>query len=143
MASHTVDAGTTAQPAGVSTVRISALGGGVIAVLRVAMGFVFMWPFLDKMFGLSYSTASDKAWINGGSPTKGFLSGVDVGPFESFFHSFAGAWWANVAFMGALFAIGLALILGVALRLGRGRWHGASGVDVGGILADGPVHLRG
>jgi thiosulfate dehydrogenase [quinone] large subunit len=81
------------------------------------MGFVFMWPFLDKLFGLGYSTASDKSWINGGSPTKGFLSGVDVGPFQSAFQSFAGAWWANLLFMAGLFAIGLALILGVALRI--------------------------
>lgn len=117
MSSHTVDGATSVQPGGVSTIRIAPVGGGVIAVLRVAMGFVFMWPFLDKLFGLGYSTPSDRAWINGGSPTQGFLSGVDVGPFESFFHSIAGAWWANVLFMAGLFAIGLALILGVALRL--------------------------
>ena len=117
MSSHTVEGSTSVQPTDVSTVKITQLGGTAVAVLRVAMGFVFMWPFLDKLFGLGYSTASDKSWISGGSPTNGFLSGVDVGPFESFFHSFAGAWWANILFMGALFAIGLALILGVALRL--------------------------
>ncbi len=116
MASHTIDGTTSAQP-DVSTVKITQLGGGVIAVLRVAMGFVFMWPFLDKLFGLGYSTSSDKSWISGGSPTKGFLSGVAVGPFESFFHSIAGVWWANLLFMAALFAIGLALILGVVLRI--------------------------
>lgn len=117
MASHTIEGTTSVQPVDVSTVKITQLGGTVIAVLRVAMGFVFMWPFLDKLFGLGYSTASDKSWISGGSPTKGFLSGVDVGPFQSLFQSFAGAWWANILFMAALFAIGLALILGVALRL--------------------------
>ena len=117
MSSHTVAGSTSVQSTDVSTVKITQLGGTAIAVLRVAMGFVFMWPFLDKLFGLGYSTASDKSWISGGSPTKGFLSGVDVGPFESFFHSIAGVWWANILFMGALFAIGLALILGVALRL--------------------------
>jgi len=117
MSSHTVEGSTSVQSTDVSTVKITQLGGTAIAVLRVAMGFVFMWPFLDKLFGLGYSTASDKSWLSGGSPTKGFLSGVDVGPFESFFHSFAGAWWANILFMGALFAIGLALILGVALRI--------------------------
>jgi thiosulfate dehydrogenase [quinone] large subunit len=117
MANHTTEGTTSVQPTDVSTVKITQLGGTAVAVLRVAMGFVFMWPFLDKLFGLGYSTASDKSWISGGSPTNGFLSGVDVGPFESFFHSFAGAWWANILFMGALFAIGLALILGVALRL--------------------------
>ena len=43
-----------------------------LAVLRVSMGFVFLWAFLDKAFGLHYSTPSSKAWIHGGSPTKGF-----------------------------------------------------------------------
>jgi thiosulfate dehydrogenase [quinone] large subunit len=57
-----------------------------------------------------------KAWIHGGSPTKGFLSSVAVGPFESTFHSWAGAAWADWLFMAGLLGIGLALVLGVALR---------------------------
>ena len=44
-----------------------------LAVLRVATGFVFLWAFLDKTFGLGYSTPSAKAWIHSGSPTLGFL----------------------------------------------------------------------
>src|SRR4051812_195332 len=70
-----------------------------LAVLRYATGFVFLWAFADKTFGLGYSTPSAKAWINGGSPTKGFLASVDVGPFQSPFHSMAGTWWANWLFM--------------------------------------------
>ena len=58
-----------------------------LAVFRVTLGFAFLWAFLDKTFGLGYATPSAKAWINGGSPTKGFLSGVAVGPFEATFHS--------------------------------------------------------
>ena len=50
-----------------------------LGVLRVSMGFVFLWAFLDKAFGLHYSTPPSKAWIHGGSPTKGFLKSVDVG----------------------------------------------------------------
>src|SRR5215203_3884690 len=84
-----------------------------LAVLRVATGFVFLWAFLDKTFGLGYATPSAKAWINGGSPTKGFLSGVAVGPFESTFHAWAGTTWANWLFMIGLLAIGVALILGI------------------------------
>ena len=38
-----------------------------------------LWAFLDKTFGLHYSTPSSKAWIHGGSPTKGFLTSIDVG----------------------------------------------------------------
>jgi thiosulfate dehydrogenase [quinone] large subunit len=87
-----------------------------LAVVRVAVGFVFLWAFLDKTFGLGYATPSAKAWINGGSPTKGFLSGVEVGPFESTFHSWAGTPWANWLFMLGLLGIGVALLFGVALR---------------------------
>jgi thiosulfate dehydrogenase [quinone] large subunit len=88
-----------------------------LAVLRVATGFVFLWAFLDKMFGLQYSTPTARAWINGGSPTKGFLSSVDVGPFQSIAHTIAGAWWANSLFMVGMLAVGVALIAGVGLRI--------------------------
>jgi thiosulfate dehydrogenase [quinone] large subunit len=88
-----------------------------LAVLRISMGFIFLWAFLDKTFGLHYSTPSARAWIHGGSPTKGFLSSVEVGPFKSFFHSIAGDAWANWLFMLGLLGIGLALILGIGVRV--------------------------
>jgi thiosulfate dehydrogenase [quinone] large subunit len=88
-----------------------------LAVVRVAVGFVFLWAFLDKTFGFGYATPSARAWIHGGSPTKGFLGHVAVGPFESIFHAWAGAAWADWLFMVGLLAIGIALILGVGLRI--------------------------
>lgn len=88
-----------------------------LAVLRVATGFVFLWAFLDKTFGFGYATPSAKAWINGGSPTKGFLSSVEAGPLKGMFHSLAGTTFANWAFMLGLLGIGLALILGIGLRV--------------------------
>jgi thiosulfate dehydrogenase (quinone) large subunit len=100
-----------------------------LAVLRVAMGFVFLWAFLDKTFGLRYSTPSAKAWIHGGSPTKGFLASVQVGPFQSWFHSIAGTWWANWLFMLGLLGIGVALIAGVAMRIAA-----AAGVLMMGLM---------
>ncbi|MDT7553438.1 MAG: thiosulfate dehydrogenase (quinone) large subunit [Pseudonocardiales bacterium] len=87
-----------------------------LAVLRIATGLVFLWAFLDKLFGLGYATPSAKAWIAGGSPTKGFLSSVDVGPFDTAFHAIAGAWWADWPFMLGLAGVGIAATLGVALR---------------------------
>lgn len=87
-----------------------------LAVLRVATGFVFLWAFLDKVFGFGFATPHAKAWINGGSPTKGFLSAVEVGPLKGMFHSLAGTAFANWAFMLGLLGIGLALILGIGLR---------------------------
>ncbi|MFE6828445.1 hypothetical protein [Streptomyces sp. NPDC057690] len=88
-----------------------------LASLRLLTGFVFLWAFLDKTFGLGYATPSGKGWIDGGSPTKGFLGSVAVGPMESTFHSWAGDPWANWLFMLGLLGIGLALITGVALRI--------------------------
>ena len=75
-----------------------------LAVLRIATGLIFLWAFLDKLFGLGYATPSAKAWIAGGSPTKGFLSSVDVGPFTTAFHAIAGTWWADWLFMLGLLA---------------------------------------
>jgi thiosulfate dehydrogenase [quinone] large subunit len=89
-----------------------------LAVLRVSMGLVFLWAFGDKAFGLHYSTPSSKAWIHGGSPTKGFLTSVDVGPLQSWFHSIAGTWWADWLFMLGLLGVGLTLILGVLIYAG-------------------------
>src|SRR3954454_15763284 len=91
-----------------------------LAVLRISTGFVFLWAFLDKTFGFGYATPSAKAWINGGSPTKGFLSSVDVGPFQGFFHTIAGDTWTNWAFMLGLAGIGIALILGIGIRIAAG-----------------------
>lgn len=88
----------------------------VVAVSRILLGFIFLWAFLDKLFGLHYSTPTGRAWIHGGSPTTGFLSGVH-GPFSSFFHSMAGHTWADWLFMIGLAGIGVALILGIAVRV--------------------------
>jgi thiosulfate dehydrogenase [quinone] large subunit len=96
---------------------LSKTAARALAVLRISTGFVFLWAFLDKVFGLGYATPGERAWINGGSPTKGFLSNVEVGPFQDFFHSIAGAAWADWLFMLGLLAIGVALILGIGLRL--------------------------
>ena len=88
-----------------------------MAVLRIATGLLFLRAFADKAFGLGYATQSKNAWFSGGSPTKGFLSRVDVGPFESTFHAWAGTWWADLLFMAGLFAIGVAVTLGIGLRI--------------------------
>nr|WP_255658702.1 DoxX family membrane protein [Actinoplanes sp. L3-i22] len=88
-----------------------------LAVLRIATGFVFLWAFFDKTFGWGYATPSERSWINGGSPTKGFLSGVDVGPFQGFFNDIAGQGWADWLFMLGLLGIGIALVLGIGMRI--------------------------
>ncbi|SHF54757.1 thiosulfate dehydrogenase [quinone] large subunit [Jatrophihabitans endophyticus] len=96
---------------------LSHAGARALAVLRIATGFVFLWAFLDKTFGLGYSTESAKAWIHGGSPTDGFLSHVEVGPLQSLFHTMAGTWYADWLFMLGMLGVGAAVIAGVGVRL--------------------------
>ncbi|MDG9705705.1 DoxX family membrane protein [Streptomyces sp. DH37] len=103
--------------AGAAVVPAAPTAARVLAGARVLTGFVFLWAFLDKTFGLDYATPAERAWTEGGSPTEGFLSGVAVGPLESVFHDIAGAAWADWLFMLGLLGIGLALTAGVALRL--------------------------
>ena len=87
------------------------------AVARMLLGFTFLWAFFDKTFGLGYTTTSSKAWIHSGSPTLGFLSHVEVGPFQALFHSLAGNWLVNWLFMLGLLGIGVTLVAGIALRI--------------------------
>lgn len=92
-------------------------GGRPLAVLRIAMGFVFLWAFVDKLFGLGYATPSKGAWINGGSPTAGFLGHLDAGPLRGMFASGAGTGWVDWLFMLGMLGVGVAVILGIGLRV--------------------------
>ena len=101
-----------------------------LAVLRIAFGITFLWAFLDKAFALGFHTGYDQegnldrfgdaAWINGGSPTEGFLSfGVPAdNPFKDVFNSMAGQAWVDWLFMLGLLGIGVTLLLGVGMRIG-------------------------
>ncbi|MEE1938969.1 hypothetical protein V1L54_05995 [Streptomyces sp. TRM 70361] len=109
-------AGATAATGTAAAVATGTVAARIGAVTRLLTGFVFLWAFLDKTFGLGYATTAEQAWIEGGSPTQGYLGGVSAGPLESFFHNIAGATWANWLFMLGLLGVGLALTAGVALR---------------------------
>jgi thiosulfate dehydrogenase [quinone] large subunit len=89
----------------------------VFAGVRLALGWTFLWAFVDKAFGLGHETASDAAWVNGGSPTEGFLAHAATGPFQGFYNDIAGAAWADWLFMIGLAGIGVALLLGIGLRI--------------------------
>ena len=89
----------------------------VFAALRIVLGWTFLWAFLDKLFGLGYSTPSERSWLNGGSPTRGFLANSASGPFAGIYQDIAGAGWADWLFMLGLAAIGTALLLGVGMRI--------------------------
>src|SRR4051812_21082812 len=89
----------------------------VWALARLSLGFVFIWAFVDKLFGLGHETTAKQAWIHGGHPTMGFLKFSAAGPFKGFYHSIAGTAGADWLFMLGLAGIGAALILGVGMRL--------------------------
>jgi thiosulfate dehydrogenase [quinone] large subunit len=110
----------------------------VFGILRIAMGWTFLWAFLDKAFGLGFATGrnvetgaitffGDDALIHGGSPTAGVVGFALKGPFKGTIQSITGyemtqagphvAAWVDWLFMGTLLAIGLALILGIATKL--------------------------
>jgi thiosulfate dehydrogenase [quinone] large subunit len=85
------------------------------AITRISLGWIFLWAFLDKAFGLGRATPAENAWLDGGSPTNGFLANAPVGPFKDFYNGLAGATWADWLFMMGLLLIGVALILGVGM----------------------------
>lgn len=106
-----------------------------LAALRIGFGITFLWAFFDKLLALGFSTgaiandAGDKigvdyfgksaAWINGGSPTEGFLKfGVaDSNPFQGFYNGIGGTAFADTLFMLGLLGIGLALTFGFGMRI--------------------------
>lgn len=108
------------------------LGRG-LAVLRIAFGLTFLWAFLDKLLAVGFGTgavtdeagrrtgidvlAEGRAWLNGGSPTDGFLSNVSPDNWlHGMWTSMAGDAWADWLFMAGLLGVGLALTLGIGMR---------------------------
>ncbi len=89
----------------------------MMVAARFVMGFIFLWAFLDKLFGWGFATTPDAAWVNGGSPTAGFLKFGVTGPLANFFHSLAGSAVVEWLFMVGLAGIGLALIFGVGIKI--------------------------
>jgi len=114
----------------------------VFGLLRIALGWTFLWAFLDKALALGFSTGrvlndagqtvkidffGNTAWIHGGSPTAGVLGFAMKGPFTHFFQTITGyqmtatgptsAAWVDWVYMLSMLLIGTALILGIGVRL--------------------------
>lgn len=100
------------------------------ALARLAIGFNFFWAFIDKLLGLGISTCYDAAaqkymgfmceggaWLNGGSPTYGFLKFATKGPFTGLFQSMASSHVVEWLFMLGLFGVGTAMMLGIASKI--------------------------
>jgi thiosulfate dehydrogenase [quinone] large subunit len=118
----------------ISTIEADEVRGGrVWGVLRLAMGWTFLWAFLDKAFALGFGTGrnpetgvvdrfGDAAWIHGASPTDGFLKfGLHTkAPFADFYAGLVGSTFIEWIYMLSMVAIGIALVLGIATRLAAG-----------------------
>ena len=89
----------------------------VAGLTRIALSTIFLWAFFDKLLGLGHETESGKGWVDGASPTAGFLTFAAKGPFKGLYNSIGGAAWADWLFMAALLGIGVALLLGIAMRI--------------------------
>ena len=127
-----------------------------LAVLRVAFGLTFLWAFVDKLFALGFHTGvnadgvTDRfgpaAWINGGSPTTGFLKfGVpENNPFKGFFNGMAGSAGRGLAVHGRAARHRHRPHARYRHADRRSRRRPDVHADVGGLAAAGeqPVHRR-
>lgn len=91
-------------------------------VVRIVFGLQFLWAFFDKLFGLGYSTTAAKSWLEGASPTAGFLKAGVSGWFASFYHNLSGIAWVDWLFMLGLLLLGIAFLFGIGMRLAT--WGG-------------------
>lgn len=87
------------------------------ALTRIGLGWIFLWAFLDKMWGLGFGTAAGSGWVDGVSPTAGYLAHATQGPLAPFFQAMAGSVVVDVLFMVGCLLIGLALMLGIGVRI--------------------------
>jgi len=106
------------------------LGWVFLSLTRIAIGFIFLWAFFDKLFGLGFSTCRtvaedgtytidvmcDSAWINGARITEGYLASSS-GPFADFFVDLGKQAWTDWPFMLGLLGIGFALCFGVGTKV--------------------------
>jgi thiosulfate dehydrogenase [quinone] large subunit len=100
----------------------------IAAAIRLSLGWTFLWAFFDKALALGHDTGLDPktgaidyfgpaAWIHGGSPTAGFLGFATKGPLAGFYQGLAGNVVVDWIFMLGLLGIGVALVLGIGMRM--------------------------
>ena len=92
------------------------IGENALAVLRIMIGWLFLWPFFDKLFGLGFQTEHGKGMIDGGSPSS-YVEYMTRGPFEAVFKAIAGNAFIDYLMMAALLILGITLIFGIASKL--------------------------
>jgi len=99
------------------------------AGIKIALGLIFLWAFADKLLGLGFTTClnsetnsielfCESAWINGGSPTLGFLKYATKGPFAALYQAISASVLVEWLFMLGLLFVGLTLTTGILVRIG-------------------------
>lgn len=97
----------------------------LLAGMRILIGWTFLWPFIDKLFGLGFGTAAERAMVNGGAPAQGYMVNATEGsPFQPMFVWIAETFgsFADFLFMFGLFGIGVAMLAGAGLKIAA--WGG-------------------
>lgn len=91
----------------------------LIGLTRITLGWVLVWSFMDQLWGLGYNTEPENSWLEGVSPTAGFLTNTvtEASPLYNTYQDMIGEVWVDWVFMLGLAGIGLALILGICNRL--------------------------
>jgi thiosulfate dehydrogenase [quinone] large subunit len=114
--------------------RADRYAGYCWGLVRILIGWNFLWSFFDKLFGLGFATCRAEggtidtfcsaSFVKGGSPTYGFLTfgtkGSHTGSLFDWLAS-TGPTHQNVTdwvFMAALLGIGVSLMLGILVRIG-------------------------
>lgn len=92
-------------------------GALCLAAMRIILGWMMIWAFLDKMFGLGYPSPPEVAMINGGSPTEYYLSELVSGPLSGIWNALAGNTIIDIALMLGLLGVGIGMMLGIASKL--------------------------
>lgn len=92
------------------------LGENCLAILRIMVGWMMIWGFLDKMFGLGFETPAGSGWIDGTSPSS-FVVYVTDGIFKDLYTSLAGNTFVDILMMAGLLILGITLIFGFASKL--------------------------
>ncbi|GLU49327.1 hypothetical protein [Nocardiopsis ansamitocini] len=89
--------------------------GRTWAVTRICLGFLYLWAFFDRTFGLGLPTTADRAWLTGNSPSMNALSGTR-GPFSGAFRAVSELPGVDTLLMLGLLGTGVALTLGICMR---------------------------
>ena len=91
-------------------------GTYALAAIRILIGWMMIWAFFDKLFGLGFATPHGSGWINGVSPSS-YVVYVTGGLFKDLFTALAGNLFIDILMMSGLLILGITLIAGIAPKL--------------------------